>query len=53
MEKRIAISIKLPADLLQAIEAYCSAQVYKPTRTKVIEQAVRKAVGAEKIKARK
>lgn len=45
MEKRVAISLKLPPELLKAIDVYRERQTYKPTRTQVIEEAVRAVVG--------
>jgi len=44
MEKRVAISLKLPPDLLKAIDVYRERQPYKPTRTQVIEEAIRAVV---------
>ena len=44
MEKRVAISLKLPPALLRAIDDYRQRQTYKPTRTQVIEEAVKAVV---------
>lgn len=41
MEKRIPISLKLPRDLLEKLDAYCKRQQHPPTRTQVIEDAIR------------
>lgn len=49
MEKRVAISLKLPPDLLKEIDDYRKRQTYKPTRTQVIEEAIK----AEIAKGRK
>lgn len=44
MEKRIAISIKLPPELLREIDTFCGSQVVRPTRTALIEKAVRSLI---------
>lgn len=44
MEKRTPISIKLPPDLLAKLDAYCKKQPHPPTRTQVIEDAIRAIV---------
>jgi metal-responsive CopG/Arc/MetJ family transcriptional regulator len=41
MENRKAISLKLPPDLLDAVDEYCRRQPAPPTRTSVVEAAVR------------
>ena len=41
MEKRTAISVKLPPSLLSEIDAYTGQLPHKVTRTAVIEDAVR------------
>lgn len=49
MEKRTAISLKLPPDLLKAVDAYRNRQTYKPTRTQVIEEALKAVLDGEKL----
>jgi metal-responsive CopG/Arc/MetJ family transcriptional regulator len=44
MEKRQPISIKLPPELLQKLDAYRKRQPHEPTRTQVIEDAIRAIV---------
>ena len=41
MEKRKAISLKLPPDLLDKLDDYRRRQPHEPTRTQVIEDAIR------------
>jgi hypothetical protein len=48
MEKRKAISIKLPPELLAKLDAYCKKQSHKPTKTQVIEDAIRSVVEKRK-----
>jgi metal-responsive CopG/Arc/MetJ family transcriptional regulator len=48
MEKRKAISIKLPPELLAKLDAYCKKQPHPPTRTQVIEDAIRSVVEKRK-----
>ena len=43
-KKRIPISLKLPPDLLRKLDAYCKRQPHEPTRTQVIEDAIRAIV---------
>lgn len=45
MENRIAISLKLPPSLLKALDSYREKQTHKPTRTQVIEDAIKAAIG--------
>ena len=53
MENRKAISLKLPPDLLKDLDTYCSnQQPYNPTRTQVIEEAIRVILGKTKRKDR-
>ncbi len=44
MENCKAISLKLPPDLLDKLEAYRKRQPHVPTRTQVIEDAIRALV---------
>jgi metal-responsive CopG/Arc/MetJ family transcriptional regulator len=55
MEKRVAISLKLPPGLLKAIDVYRERQTYKATRTQVIEEAVKGVIerAAEKGRGKK
>lgn len=39
-QKRHPITIKLPPELLDDVDAYCAAQAVPPTRTAVIEAAI-------------
>lgn len=48
MENRKAISLKLPPDLLKALDEYRDKQPHKPTRTQVIEDAIRVVVGTKR-----
>ena len=41
MENRKPISLKLPPDLLEKLDAYRKQQPHVPTRTQVIEDAIR------------
>lgn len=43
-QKRVAISLKLPPRLLTAVDEYRARQVYRPTRTQVIEEALKAVV---------
>ena len=53
MEKRRAISIKLPPHLIKALDDFCQRQTFKPTRTEVIEEAIRSVIGIKERKDRK
>lgn len=48
MEKRKAISVKLPPELIAKLDAYCKKQSHKPTKTQVIEDAIRSVVEKRK-----
>lgn len=48
MENRKLITVKLPPDLLKEIEAYRNRQPAPPSRTAVIEGAVRQLLQKEK-----
>jgi metal-responsive CopG/Arc/MetJ family transcriptional regulator len=48
MEKRKAISVKLPPELIAKLDAYCKKQAHKPTKTQVIEDAIRSVVEKRK-----
>jgi metal-responsive CopG/Arc/MetJ family transcriptional regulator len=41
MQNRVAISLKLPPDLLALLDAYCQRLPHAATRTQVIEDAIR------------
>jgi metal-responsive CopG/Arc/MetJ family transcriptional regulator len=41
MENRKPISLKLPPELLDKLDAYRRRQPHEPTRTQVIEDAIR------------
>jgi metal-responsive CopG/Arc/MetJ family transcriptional regulator len=44
MENRKPISLKLPPELLDKLDAYRKRQPHMPTRTQVIEDAIRAVV---------
>jgi metal-responsive CopG/Arc/MetJ family transcriptional regulator len=48
MENRKPISLKLPPELLDKLDAYRKRQPHVPTRTQVIEDAIRAII--EKVK---
>ena len=48
MEKRVAISLKLPPDLLKKLDDYRARQQHEPTRTQVIEDAIRALIEKRK-----
>jgi metal-responsive CopG/Arc/MetJ family transcriptional regulator len=48
MEKRKAISVKLPPELIAKLDAYCKKQPHRPTKTQVIEDAIRTVVEKRK-----
>jgi metal-responsive CopG/Arc/MetJ family transcriptional regulator len=45
MQNRVAISLKLPPDLLALLDAYCQRLPHAATRTQVIEDAIRELLG--------
>jgi metal-responsive CopG/Arc/MetJ family transcriptional regulator len=44
MKNRVAITIKLPPDLIEQADAFIATLPYRPTRTAFIEEAIRQAL---------
>ena len=44
MKNRVAITIKLPPDLIEKADAFIEALPFRPTRTAFIEEAIRQAL---------
>ena len=41
MENRVQIGMKLPPELLRELDQFCEEQIGRPTRTGVVEDAIR------------
>jgi len=50
-DNRVLTGIRLPPDLLEGVDNYCRAHEMKPSRTRIIEIAMRQFLEREKAAA--